>query len=326
MSFVFLHYLSTWVVEGGSQHQISGCSSFGARPRSEQWPSARRNQSAAKPQSPGQKPPQQIPQPGRWRQDRSKKSPDVVVEEAKKVSGIEAAYAALAALASVGTTNGPEVQVLQDVFGKARRAAQESPISVQIAQSESFVERSKKRLEAHEALLAELVAEMEAGQVRVTRMRAVAEQPVPPGDVDEIVILRAKLASAEEARDAALQARPVKVRDRMWHDRHPRSGSFTNSQDTHSSRFVLLDATVPPGIAGGSQISSAGTDVHVERHWSVDVGVHRHDRSVKCATRSRESRYVRVGEASHPGPSTDCQVVSSSDLAAGVILSSRGDQ
>ena len=114
--------------------------------------------------------------------------------------------AALAAIASVGTTNGPEVQVLQDALRKARRAAQESPIPVQIAQSESFVERAKKWLEAHDALRAEL----EAGQARVKRLRAVAEQPVPPGDVDEIVTLRAKLASAEEARDAALQARPVK--------------------------------------------------------------------------------------------------------------------
>ena len=130
------------------------------------------------------------------------------MEEAKKkVSGIEAA---LAALASVATTNGIEVQVLQDALRKARRAAQESPISVQIAQSESFVERAKKRLEAHDALRAELVAELDAWQARVTRLRAAAEQPVPPGDVDEIVTLRAKLASAEEARDAALQARPVK--------------------------------------------------------------------------------------------------------------------
>ena len=83
------------------------------------------NQSAAKPQSPVQKPPQPIPNPGRWRQDRSKKSPDVVAQEAKKkVSGIEAA---LAALASVGRTVGPEVQLPQDSLRKAKRAAQESP-------------------------------------------------------------------------------------------------------------------------------------------------------------------------------------------------------
>ena len=109
--------------------------------------------------------------------------PDVVMEEAKmKVSGIEAA---LAALASVGTTNGPEVQVLQDAEGHTS-----SPRKSHFCPDRPV--RGPRRVAGR-------VAELEAGQACVTRLRAAAEQSsVPPGDVDEIVSLRAKLASAEE--------------------------------------------------------------------------------------------------------------------------------
>ena len=79
----------------------------------------------------------------------------IVAEEAKKkISGIEAA---LAALATVGTTEGPEVQLLQEPLRKTKRAAQESPIAVQVAQLESFVKTARKRLEAHDASRVELV-------------------------------------------------------------------------------------------------------------------------------------------------------------------------
>ena len=126
---------------------------FGSRPRTKQWSLAGRNQSAAKPKSPLQKPPQPTPNPGRWRQNGSKKSTDVVVEEAKKrVPGFEAA---LAALAQVGDAIGPEVQLLQDALRNVKRAAQESAISVQIAQLEFFLERPKKRLESLGALRAD---------------------------------------------------------------------------------------------------------------------------------------------------------------------------
>ena len=81
-----------------------------------------------------------------------------MAEEAKKkISGIEAA---LTALASLVTTEGPVVELLQESLRKDKKTTQENPIAVQIAQSESFVERARKRLEAHAAFRAELVARL----------------------------------------------------------------------------------------------------------------------------------------------------------------------
>ena len=100
---------------------------------------------------------------------------------------------------------------------KARRAAQESHIYVQIAQSEFCVERAKKRLA--DAFRAELVA----GQACVARLKAAAEQPVSPSDVDEIVTLRAKLAVKKFAtRSGATtiqgQDLPLMPKTRIPHD------------------------------------------------------------------------------------------------------------
>ena len=60
----------------------------------------------------------------------------------KRVGGLEAAVVALAA---VGTVDGPEVQVLKQSLQKARRAAQERPITALLSQTEAFVERARKR-------------------------------------------------------------------------------------------------------------------------------------------------------------------------------------
>ena len=138
------------------------------------------------------------------RQECSTKSPEIVLEEAKKkVAEIEAA---LAALASVGATEGPEVQFLKESLQK--RASQEPPIAVQVSQTEAFVERARKRLAAHDAEREALVNELEASQSRLARLRALAEvaqnvpSPQPVSEVDsEIAALRAKLASMEEERD-----------------------------------------------------------------------------------------------------------------------------
>ena len=104
------------------------------------------------------------------------------MEEAKKkISGPEAV---LAAFASVGTTSA--------------------------SRTVGVIERARFRLEAHDALRAELVAELEAGQARVARLKAMAEKPGIPDQFPSWPFFRANIASVEEERDAVLQARPVK--------------------------------------------------------------------------------------------------------------------
>ena len=77
--------------------------------------------------------------------------------------GLEASVAALAA---VGTVDGPEVQVLKESLQKARRATQERPINAMLSQTEAFVERARKRLQAHDAARQQLVQELEEGEGR----------------------------------------------------------------------------------------------------------------------------------------------------------------
>ena len=83
-------------------------------PKADAWPVVGRNSSDAKPM------PIAGSNHGRWRQERSTKSPEIVVEEAKKkVAGIEAA---LEALSPVGATEGAEVQLLKESSQKGKRA------------------------------------------------------------------------------------------------------------------------------------------------------------------------------------------------------------
>ena len=168
-------------------------------PKADPWPVVGRSLSDAKPKPVSRT----IPH---GRQERPTKSPEIVLEEAKKkVAGIEAA---LAALASVGATEGPEVQFLKESLQKAKRASQEPPIAVQVSQTEAFVERARKRLAAHDVEREALVNELEASQSRLVRLRSLAEvaqnvpSPQPVLEVDsEIAALIAKLASMEEERD-----------------------------------------------------------------------------------------------------------------------------
>ena len=208
------HDLSTaWAVVGGCRLQMDGCSSYEGPdrdPNSGQWQGA-----ASQPQQQWQ------PNSG---QGEAEATTAVIAHNHRTVApgtvprgcggrDQEEDFrhrSTLAALASVGTTEGPEVQLLQESLRKTKRAAQESPIAVQVAQSESFVERARKRLEAHDASRVELVAELEASQARLARLKAMAEKPIIPDASFEVAIPRAKLASVEEERDAALQARPAK--------------------------------------------------------------------------------------------------------------------
>ena len=85
-------------------------------PKAEQWPVVERSSSDAKPK------PVTVPNQGRWRQERSTKSPEMVVGSAT-----------LAALSSVATTESPEVLLLKESLLKGKRVPQEPPLAVQAA-------------------------------------------------------------------------------------------------------------------------------------------------------------------------------------------------
>ena len=111
----------------------------GPRPPAERWKLMRAASAGAS--KPWQQVQRQAPV-GRWRSEKPRSSvPPEVMIAAKRVGGLEAAVAALAA---VGTVDGPEVQVLES-FQKARRT-QERPINALLSQTEASVERARKRV------------------------------------------------------------------------------------------------------------------------------------------------------------------------------------
>ena len=196
----------------------------GPRPPSESWPKVGRNSVDLHPKS------NEVRSfKGRWRrpqQFRASPPPEVVVEAAKKrVDGIEAA---LGALAAVGTTDGPEVQVLKDCLSRAKRSAQERPLAVQISQTESYLERARKRLTAHDAARQTLVTDIEQSEGRLERLRAAAAdaipRPRPPADVEtQVQGLQQMVNQLQEERDALvreLHGAPLespRVRQRLSH-------------------------------------------------------------------------------------------------------------
>ena len=150
--------------------------------------------------------------PGRWRQPlkpRGSVPPDVAIEVAKQsVSGLEGA---LAALAAVGTVDGPEVQFLKECLQKARRAAKERPITVLLSQTEAFVQRARKGLQVYDAERQQLVQELTESESQLSRLREVAraqEAPVitPPQEQPDMATqvqhLQQMVNQLQEERDA----------------------------------------------------------------------------------------------------------------------------
>ena len=195
----------------------------------------------------------------RGRQERSTKSPEIVLEEAKnKVAGIEAV---LAALSSVGATEGPEVPLQ-----KSKRASQEPPIAVQVSQTGAFVERARKRLAAHDVEREALVNELEAS---------------PGGSRTECSITSTSFRSGFRNRS---------IESQVGFDgggaRCPRTTSRKRSSaDAHmqgSGGVGPLDAPLPLGVARSRGVwrpfESVGADFHVVRRGGVVVRAHRnHD-------------------------------------------------
>ena len=105
----------------------------------------------------------------------------------------------------MGSHQGPEVEALRSALTKAKQAAEERPLEVQLAQTDAFIERSRFRIQK---LVQERDAETEllnATLQRQSRLReqiATAESVVPPrapvpDSSGELVRLRAKVAQLE---------------------------------------------------------------------------------------------------------------------------------
>ena len=143
---------------------------------------------------------------GRWRQERSKASPEVVMENARKqVSGLEAAIATM--IASSMDENSSEVTTLKGSLAKAKRNAQEAPIArICRSSSEAFgcsqqiAQRVGDRIGRGTGQVA-AIEETSGGRGKVPP----AVQEPPPEWVSEIHRLR-----SEVARFKASANRPVR--------------------------------------------------------------------------------------------------------------------
>ena len=118
------------------------------------------------------------------------------------------------ALAAFGGVTGPEATMLQNSLKVAKKAAREPLLEVQLSLCESFVSRAQKRLVAHDEARELLAKELDEGERRLARLRVAVTEKVPPppatDEESEVAALRARLASVEEERDAAMEGRPTK--------------------------------------------------------------------------------------------------------------------
>ena len=291
----------------------------GPRPKSEKWPVA----------SSGRQPTfnQQAPTRGRQPAPRSNvraPNPDAALEHARsKVSSLEAA------LTAMGSHQGPEVDALRSALQKAKQAAQERPLKVQLAQTDAFVERSRLRIKKLEE---EREAELELLNAALQRQARLREQvaaeppmtvtsPVTTNPSEEIARLKAKVAQLEAVsnhppRCSAEAAEAVKMRaakrrawvcGRQFAERRAsvvRMGRFQNVGVARCHRcggFGVSDCIDESDRSRCIQdeISNATTVDSVQygcflRPAEVLIEVNREARN--------GHRGQRVGEAAHPGP------------------------
>ena len=114
---------------------------------------------------------------------------------ARKSTSLEAALNVL-----VGHS-GPEVDVLKAAYQKAKEAAHERPLPEQLAFTESFIERSRKRIELLETKKADaLRASKRQNRLRQEILAQASAPPVMgsgPEYCSEVVALRARVAELE---------------------------------------------------------------------------------------------------------------------------------
>ena len=233
----------------------------------------------------------------------------------------------------------PALVPLQEALKRAKAQASAPPLVDRVSASEMYVARKKKRLEEAEQEILEAIkrrdvlkAEVVAGEERLAGLKAeVAREasgplqvPTEVGGCDEIAHLKARLVAVEEERDVALRSKLSKRQAAM-----PRTSGVRTR--THHIRPMpslvpaelsqwLLESTIRfPGNprVGWPGRSGVAAHIHVVRRSSASDGVERRNGSVTmrsgnlCGDKQCELRPtyglrgVRVGEASHPGPSPD---------------------
>ena len=175
----------------------------GPRPRSQQWPSAKAKDPVTT----------QREVPGRWRQSRGatvtsqvpkpRMSPDAAREKAQSsVARLEKA------LEAMGDVVGPAVEVLKAELIKARAAAKQPAVDVEIDQCRKFIARSERRIKELDSQRAEESASMTEAQERLKRLleaqsRGPTIQPQDPGS--QVTSLQQMVNTLQAERDALAQ-------------------------------------------------------------------------------------------------------------------------
>ena len=123
----------------------------------------------------------------------------------RRVVGLEAAVAAM--IAKGIEESSPEVATLKECLSKAKRSAEEPPVSAQLKGAQEFVEREQKCLDQHDAQRRVLEKELAEGEARVQRLQVLAEAPqqVPPPPAEwgaQVTRLQQMVNQLQAERDA----------------------------------------------------------------------------------------------------------------------------
>ena len=232
----------------------------GPRPKAERWPNA-------KPPIQGGREKVQSQVPGRWRQERVRINPEVLRENAKRrVVGLEAAVAAM--IANGIDEQSPEVATLKECLLKAKRSAEEPPVSAQLKGAQEFVERAQKRLVAHDAQRKALENELAEGEARVQRLQVLVEAPpqVPPPPAEwgaQVTSLQQTVNQLQAERDALAEQVKHQTTLKLVERVHPVQSSVDAEQlvlDRASKRRAVGEE-----IPSGQQDSPLGC---VQNNWS----------------------------------------------------------
>ena len=270
---------------------------------------------------------------GRWRQERVRINPEVLRENAKRrVVGLEAAVAAM--IANGIDEQSPEVATLKECLLKAKRSAEEPPVSAQLKGAQEFVERAQKRLVAHDAQRKALENELAEGEARVQRLQVLVEAPpqVPPPPAEwgaQVTSLQQTVNQFQAERDALAEQVKHQTTLKLVERVHPMQSSVDAEQlvlDRASKRRAVgeeipkwparsrrLDVFKTIGVEGragdgrGGDCQGVGAIDGQRRSQDGIFPVHgfKHGEMTDfvCVLRPRWGwRGVRVGEASNPGP------------------------
>ena len=117
------------------------------------------------------------------------------------------------AIEVLGDSESVEARWLGSALQEARRAAQERPLAIQVEECQVFIQRSRNRLTPMEQERAAEQKDLDAAQVRLTRLREdmmrpssprptqPAATPVPDPTLAEVHQLRARVAEMEAERE-----------------------------------------------------------------------------------------------------------------------------